>query len=139
MSTAQAPGSPENDPRRLRDLLARTGALACEHAIPSVVVGLAGREADMLVPELLRYIESALRMEDAIFRMTRERAVLFVSDVDLSRAERIVDRLIRGFQERFPTMEPVDVALGYYEVAPGAREVSAKEILPNIFTRKSRV
>jgi GGDEF domain-containing protein len=93
----------------------------------------------MLVPEMLRYIESALRMEDAIFRMTRERAVLFVSDVDLSNAERIVDRLIHGFQERFPTLEPVDVSLGYYEVAPGAREISAKEILPSIFTRKSRL
>jgi hypothetical protein len=139
MSTAQAPGSPENDPRRLRELLVRTGALAREHAIPSVVVGLAGREGDMLVPEMLRYIESALRMEDAIFRMTRERAVLFVSDVDLSNAERIVDRLIHGFQERFPTLEPVDVSLGYYEVAPGAREISAKEILPSIFTRKSRL
>jgi hypothetical protein len=120
MSTAQAPGSPESDPRRLRELLARTGALACEHAIPSVVVGLAGREGDMLVPELLRFIESALRMEDT------------------SKAERIVARLVRGFEERFPTAESVDVALGYYEVAAGAREVSAKEILPNIFTRKSR-
>lgn len=138
MSTAQAPGSPDNDPRRLRELFSRTGALACEHAIPSVVVGLAGHEGDVLVPELLRYIESALRMEDAIFRMTRERAVLFVSDVDLSKAERIVDRLIRGFQERFPTAEPVDVARGFYEVAPGAGEVSAKEILPSIFSRKSR-
>ena len=138
MSTSQAPGSPDSDPRRLRELLARTGALACEHAIPSVVVGLAGREEDLLVPELLRYIESALRMEDAIFRMTRERAVLFVSDVDLSKAERIVERLVRGFQERFPTTEPVDVVLGYYEVAAGSREVSAKEILPSIFSRKSR-
>ncbi len=138
MTTAQAPGSPETDPRRLRELFARTGALACEHAIPSVVVGLAGHEGDALVPELLRFIESALRMEDAIFRMTRERAVLFVSDVDVPRAERIVDRLVDGFQERFPTAEPVDVARGYYEVKPGAGEVSAKEILPCIFTRKSR-
>ena len=138
MTTAQAPGSPDTDPRRLRELFSRTGALACEHAIPSVVVGLAGHEGDSLVPELLRFIESALRMEDAIFRMTRERAVLFVSDVDLPRAERIVDRLVAGFQERFPTAEPVDVARGYYEVKPGVGEVSAKEILPSIFTRKSR-
>ena len=139
MSTAQAPGSPENDPRRLRELFARTGALACEHAIPSVVVGLAGREGDMLVPELLRYIESALRMEDAIFRLTRERAVLFVSDVDRVKAERIVERLIQGFQARFPTAEPLDLGLGYHEVEPGAGEVSAKEILPSIFSRKARL
>ncbi|MEN8183636.1 MAG: hypothetical protein ABFS46_13995 [Myxococcota bacterium] len=131
-------GSPDNDPRRLRELFSRTGALACEHAIPSVVVGLAGSEGDLLVPELLRFIESALRMEDAIFRMTRERAVLFVSDVDCAKAERIVDRLIQGFQERFPTADSLDIDRGYHQVEPGAGEVSAKAILPHIFTRKSR-
>jgi hypothetical protein len=121
------------DPRRLRELFARTGSLACEHAIPSVIVGLAGREGDVLVPELIDYIESALRMEDAIFRITRERAVLFVSDVDRARAEQIVARLVHDFQQRFASVEAPRVELGYYEVRPGSREVSAKEVLPVVF------
>jgi hypothetical protein len=128
-TTRLAPG----DPRRLRELFSRTGSLACEHAIPSVIVGLAGREGDLLVPELIDYIESALRMEDAIFRMTRERAVLFVSDVDRARAEQIVARLVRDFRERFASVEDLAVELGYYEVRPGAREISAKEVLPLVF------
>jgi hypothetical protein len=128
-TTRLAPG----DPRRLRELFARTGSLAAEHAIPSVIVGLAGREGDLLVPELIEYIESALRMEDAIFRMTRERAVLFVSDVDRARAEQIVTRLVRDFRERFPSVGEPGVELGFYEVKAGAREVSAKEVLPTVF------
>jgi hypothetical protein len=128
-TTRLAPG----DPRRLRELFSRTGSLACEHAIPSVVVGLAGREGDLLVPELIEYIESALRMEDAIFRMTRERAVLFVSDVDRARAEQIVARLVRDFCERFAAVDQPTVELGYYEVRAGSREVSAKEVLPVVF------
>jgi hypothetical protein len=128
-SVRLAPG----DPRRLRELFARTGSLACEHAIASVIVGLAGREGDLLVPELIDYIESALRMEDAIFRVTRERAVLFVSDVDRARAEQIVARLVRDFCERFAAAAEPSVELGYYEVHPGSREVSAKEVLPAVF------
>jgi hypothetical protein len=128
-TTRLAPG----DPRRLRELFARTGSLAAEHAIPSVIVGLAGREGDLLVPELIEYIESALRMEDAIFRMTRERAVLFVSDVDRARAEQIVTRLVRDFRERFPSVDEPGVELGFYEVRAGAREISAKEVLPAVF------
>jgi hypothetical protein len=98
-----------------------------------VIVGLAGREGDFLAPELIDYIESALRMEDAIFRITRERAVLFVSDVDRARAEQIVARLVHDFQERFASSETPRVELGYYEVRPGCREVSAKEVLPVVF------
>ncbi len=128
-SARLAPG----DPRRLRELFARTGALACEHGIPSVIVGVAGREGDLLVPELIEYIESALRMEDAIFRMTRERAVLFVSDVDRARAEQIVQRLMADFRDRFPSVEEAEVELGYYEVRPGSREISAKQVLPLVF------
>jgi hypothetical protein len=133
MTLEQAPPPSETDPRRLRELFARTGTLACEHAIPSVVVGLAGEEGDLLVPELLRFVESALRMEDAIFRITRERAVLFLADVDRDRAERILGRLLDGFRERFPTARELAVEVGYFEVTPSTREVSAKQILPAVF------
>jgi hypothetical protein len=127
----------DSDPRRLRELFSRTGSLACEHAVPSVIVGLAGREEDAIFPELVGFIESALRVEDSIFRMTRERAVLFVSDVDRSQAQQIVERLLQGFHERFSLARDLDVRLGYYEVSAGAGEVSAKRVLPAVFQSNS--
>jgi hypothetical protein len=124
----------DSDPRRLRELFARTGSLACEHAVRSVIVGLAGREGDDLVPELFGFIESALRMEDTIFRMTRERAVLFVSDVDQAQAAQVLERLLQEFYVRFPAASELDLRVGYYPVEPGSGELTAKRVLPAVFT-----
>jgi hypothetical protein len=123
----------DSDPRRLRELFIRTGAMASRHSVPSVIVGVAGREGDLLMPELIGFVESALRVEDAIFRMTRERAVLFLADSDRSRAEQIVERLIADFQARFAAAEDLEVELGYFEVPPGAQYPCAKEVLPAVF------
>ncbi len=123
----------QDDPRRLRELLERCCDLANEHTLPSVVVGVAGVEGDLLFPELVDYIESALRVEDAVFRMTRERAVLFVADVDRGRALEIVERLLADFRERFPTARAPDVSLGFYQVAPGMQRPALKEVLPAVF------
>jgi len=125
--------SQAEDPRRLRELLARSCELAEEHTIPSVIVGLAAREGDLLVSEVIDYIESALRVEDAVFRMTRERAVLFLTDVDAAQAGRILERLLSEFRERFATASGIEVHMGFYELAPDARGIGLKEVLPAVF------
>jgi len=122
-----------DDPRELRNLLDKASELARAHALRSVVVGLAGFEGDLEFPEIVDYVESALRMDDALFRMTRERAVVLLTDVNRSRALEIMDRLLAEFRERFPSLAEPTVALGYYEVAPGGVPASAKRVLPRIF------
>ncbi len=124
-----------DDPRKLRELLSRSQQLANEHGVPSVVIGVAGREGDLLFPELVAFVESALRMEDAIFRMTRERVVLFLADVTAQQAEAILERIFSDFAKDFPTSAFPEMNLGYYEVgsrAEGAARV--KDVLPSIFS-----
>jgi hypothetical protein len=122
-----------DDPRRIREHLLRSRRLALEHNLPSVVVGVAGDETDRLAPEFLAYVESALRVEDAVFRLTRERAVLFLADVDRQQAREILDRLSREFAQRFPALAAPRVALGFFEVAPGCSELQVKDVLPAVF------
>jgi hypothetical protein len=126
-------GSGFDDPRKLRDMLGKAAGMASDHALSSVVVGLSGREGDLLFPEIVDFVESALRMDDAIFRMTRERAVLMLADVDEDRAAEILERLLSGFRERFSTAVDPDVALAYFEVTPDTQDVSVKRILPILF------
>ena len=44
--------STTDDPRKLRELLARSESLASDHGLPSVIMGLAGHEGDLLLPDL---------------------------------------------------------------------------------------
>ena len=122
-----------DDPRQLRDLLAQSCELARRHTIPSVVVGLAGHEGDVLFPEFLAFVESALRVEDRIFRLTRERVLVFLADVNQVQATQIVVRLRDEFQGRFPTSEPLEVGLGYFEVRPAVAGVTVRDVLPTVF------
>ena len=82
-------GQTYDDPRRLRGLLDRARDLAREHAVSSVVVGLAGVEGDLVFPDFVSYLQSALRVEDAIIRLTRERAVVYLADLDLMSAQEV--------------------------------------------------
>ena len=132
-----ATGGTYDDPRRLRELLGRAWSLANEHALSSVIVGAAGSEGDLVFPELIDFFESELRVDDAIFRMTRERAVLVLADVDRTQAEEIVGRMVNEFRERFPTANDPDVALGYFEVTPEIVDVSVKQVLPAVFDPSS--
>jgi GGDEF domain-containing protein len=102
-----------------------------------VVVGVAGRDSDTQIPDFMDFVESALRMEDAIFRMTRERAVLFLADVDLDQAGRIVDRLISEFSARFPSAAQPGMRMGFFQVEPGCAELAVKEVLPAVFPAAS--
>jgi hypothetical protein len=122
-----------HDPLRLRELLGRAESLAAKHALSSVVVGLAGIEGDLIFPEIIDYVESALRVDDAIFRLTRERAVLVLADVDRARAEEIVGRLLTGFSQQYPQVSEPRVHLGYFEVTPQHKHLTVKEVLPTVF------
>jgi hypothetical protein len=138
MMTKTPPLSTE-DPRRLRDLLARSCELAERHTVTSVVVGLSAREGDLLIPEIIDFVESALRVEDAVFRMTRERAVLFLTDANQTQAQQILTRVLSDFRERFATASAPNVELGFYEVRPEARGVGLKDVLPAVFRERSRI
>ena len=81
-------------------------------------------------------LESQLRVDDAIFRMTRERAVLLLADVDRPRAEEIVARLLGSFQDRFALADDPELKLGYFEVTPQTRELSVKHVLPVLFSTR---
>jgi hypothetical protein len=126
-------GSRNDDPRKLRDMLGRAEGLASEHALHSVMVGVAGQEGDLLVPELLDFFESQLRMDDSIFRMTRERAVLLLADVDAARAREIIERLVTSFLERFTPASDPEIHVGYFEVTPDTRQLTVKQVLPALF------
>jgi hypothetical protein len=122
-----------DDPLRLREMLGRAASLASAHRLPSVVVGMAGREGDLLFPEIVDFIASALRVDDTVLRLTRERVVLMLTDVDRAGAERIVRRLLAEFRERFATVEDPPIALGYFEVSPGTLHLTVKQVLPTVF------
>ncbi len=122
-----------DDPRRLWDHLGRLRQLAAEHRISSVVVGLAAPEGDLQFPDVVRFVESELRVEDAVFRMTRERAVLFLADVDVEAARRILERLLLGFHEQYPANDDPPVATGYFQVEPEDGDPSLGAILQAVF------
>lgn len=125
--------SRNDDPRKLRDLLQRVANLASEHRLTSVVVGMSGLESDMLFPEVVDFVGSALRVDDTIFRMTRSRAVFFLADADEMQASEIMERVLSGFHERFATTQKTLVSLTYFEVTPEVKDVSVKQVLPLLF------
>ena len=128
-----------DDPRRMRELVSRACALAREHQVTSVVVGISAPEGDLVFPEIVDYLASALRVDDGVFRMTRERAVLLLADVDRKAADDIVRRNLAGFRASFPsTAEPV-VYLGFFEIAPPQPELSVKDVLPPLFCQDGPV
>lgn len=126
-------GGRNDDPRKLREMLDKAAGLAHEHALHSTIVGLAADEGDLLFPELVDYVESALRMDDAIFRMTRERAVLVLADVGHEGAQEIVERLVSGFRSRFARVRDPEVRFSFFEVKPDEVDVSVKRVLPALF------
>jgi hypothetical protein len=123
-----------DDPRRLRDLMGKVSSLAREHQLKSVVVGMAGVEGDLLYPEVVNFVEAALRIDDSIVRLTRERSVLFLTDTDLSGAESIMARVLVDFREHFPSMSEPSITFGYFEIDPKGPSATVKDVLPTLFT-----
>ena len=124
---------PKHDPRRLRGMMDRASDLARCHQVTSVFVGIAGREGDLLAPEFIDFVEGALRMEDAIFRLIRERAVVLLADADREQAEGIFRRLCGDFGARFAPSTEFEVELRYFQVDGRGGHATAKEVLPAIF------
>ena len=120
------------DPRHLRVMFERASVLSREHRLPSVFVGVAGPEGDLLVRDFLDFVEGELRVEDAVFRLLRERAVLWLADLDLGNASGVLARLHDDFASRFPTTVGLRVELGFHRVEPGSVP-TAKDVLPLLF------
>lgn len=134
MMTAGHIHASTDDPRKLRDLIALALRQAEELSVPTVAVGLAGPEGEALLPELIRFLESSLRVEDRIFRMTRERAVLFLADVDFKQAEGIMERLLLAFVNNFPQKkQPPEIDLGFFEITKNTHDLQVKDLLPALF------
>jgi len=72
-------------------------------------------------------------MDDTILRLTRERVVMMLTDVDREGAEQIVRRLLAEFRERFAALEDPPISLGFFEVAPGTSYLTVKQVLPTVF------
>ena len=126
-------GGINDDPRKLSALIERVCDLAIAHHVPSVVAGLAAEEGDLVFPEYVNFLQAALRVEDGIFRMTRERAVVHLADVDAARANEVLERLARDFCDEFPSMSSPSFELRLYEVKPDAGRLRVKDVLTHIF------
>jgi hypothetical protein len=129
--------SMNDDPRKLNQLLARATELAQVHNVSSVVVGLAAPEGDPLFPDFIAFLQSALRVEDRIFRMTRERAVLHLADVELVNGQMVLERLVEGFREEFPSLSPPSFETRFYDVKRGIGTLKAKDVLVEIFAQRA--
>jgi hypothetical protein len=126
-------GSINDDPRKLSALIERVCDLAEAHSVPSVVAGLAAAEGDLVFPEYVNFLQAALRVEDGIFRMTRERAVIHLADLDAAQASSVLERLAGDFCDEFPSMSSPKFELRLFEVKPNAARVRVKDILTDIF------
>ncbi len=133
MVEAQMSREQNDDPRKLSKMIARVTDLAATHAVSSVVVGVAAEEGDLLFPDYLAYLESALRVEDQIYRMTRERAVLYLADVDATGAAEILVRIFAEFCKEVPASEAPEFEQRMLEVRPGVGELSVREVLTSVF------
>ena len=134
MATHTMMDSMNDDPRRLRSLINKAAELASEHSVPSVLVGLKAQERELCFPEFIDFLQAALRVEDGIFRMTRERVVLHLADVDRSKAEEVLHRLIAEFNDQYPSMTDAEFDVRCVEVKPGLGDLRVKDVLTDLFT-----
>ena len=125
-----------DDPRKLSAMIARVSELATNHAVCSVVVGVAAEEGDLFFPDYVDYLVSALRVEDQIFRMTRERVLLYLSDVDAAGAAEVLVRIYSAFCEEFPSAHNPEFEQRMLEIRPGVVPISVKDVLNSVFGLK---
>jgi hypothetical protein len=136
MAMAELSVISKDDPRQLRVLFERAAFCSRVHRVPSVFVGVAGDEGDLLARDFLDFVESELRVEDAIFRMLRERAVLLMTDIEEGTARRVMERLVGEFAARFGPSSELSFGFGYYPVEAG-RTPTVKDVLPELFKPRS--
>jgi hypothetical protein len=128
-----------DDPRRLTAMITRVSDLAANHAVCSVVVGVAAEEGDLFFPDYIDYLVSALRVEDQIFRMTRERALLYLSDVDATCAAEVLVRIYSEFCKEFPAADEPEFEQRMLEIRPGTGPLSVREVLTSVFGPRDAV
>lgn len=136
MSNAMSSNS-NDDPRKLRALVMRASDLARDHEVGSVVVGLLSPAGELAFPEFIEFLRAALRVEDGIFRMTRERVVVHLADVDAAQAQEVVERLLGQFRAEIPTAQDLDFQLRALEIKPGQDDVSVRDVLVKLFAPDS--
>ena len=122
-----------DDPRKLTALMARVADMAENHLVGSVVLGLVAEEGDPAFPEFTDFLQAALRVEDGIFRMTRERVLLHLADLDVQQARVVFGRILDDFHDEFPTMSEPEFDVHYFEVKAGTKELRSKDVLTEIF------
>jgi hypothetical protein len=128
-----------DDPRKLTAMIARVSDLAANHAVCSVVVGVAAEEGDLFFPDYIDYLVSALRVEDQIFRMTRERALLYLSDVDATCAAEVLVRIYSEFCKEFPAADEPEFDQRMLEIRPGSPPITVRDVLTSVFGAKPPV
>ncbi len=126
-------GDTNDDPRKLSAMIARIADLSEVHSVTSVVVGLVAGAGDHSFSDYICFLQSALRVEDGIFRMTRERVVLHLADVDSDRAADVLERLMADFCDEFPNQERPAFKMRIYEVPPGRATLRVKDVLTEVF------
>jgi hypothetical protein len=126
-------GLMNDDPRKLTALIARAADLAENHFVGSVMLGLVAEDGDPSFPEFADFLQAALRVEDGIFRMTRERVLLHLADLDAPRARVVFGRILDDFNDEFPAMDEPRFQVHYFEVKPGTKELRTKDVLTEIF------
>ena len=134
MSAIPLRDTQNDDPLQMRDLLHKATSLSEQHDMTCIIVGMAANLGDLLFPEIVNFIESALRVDDAVIRMTRERVVLFLTDVDRAGAEEILRRNLASFGEAFATTSEPAISLGFFEMNSLTQKATVKDVLPQIFT-----
>ena len=133
VATTMSTQRTNDDPLKLIALLARVSELASQHSVASVMAGLKSDVGNLEFPEFIDYLESTLRVEDAIFRMTRERVVVHMADIDERGASEVFERILGEFRDEFPAVEPLAMDMRLYEVPAGQEEIRAKVLLPALF------
>jgi hypothetical protein len=125
---------PDNDdPRKLREMIQKASSLAAHYDLTSVMVGASGVAGDRLFSEMVDYIGSALRVDDVICRLTRERAVFLLADANQERAAEIIERLMNGFRSHFTPARDPHVDLAFFEVTPDRPALTVRDVLPALF------
>jgi len=126
-----------DDPRQLRGLIDRVNDLADRHRVSSVIVGLAAADGDPVFPDFVEFLRSALRVEDGVHRMMRERAVLYLADVEPSAAREILDRLLDEFAREVPVSVGPELEIRLLAVRPGMGGLRVRDVLTEVFRART--
>ena len=125
-----------DDPRKLSALLARVADLSQTHDVGSVIVGMSAPNGDLMISEFVEFLRSALRVEDAIFRMTRERAIIHLADLAIDGGKAVFARLLEDFIEEFPAAKEPEFQIAFFEVPAGVENLKNKDVLTEIFPQR---